>query len=257
MNNTIDIKDLNFKQLDDRHREEIRSFKIGLLKQAFINRLIISVFVFLFIMVFQCIAQVIAEKDLTPTIIACLVLFAVFNLASMIVFLTKAKVVEYSDDTTYIEATITKLLGAKQVNKEDFESYKDRLKLWKENHNKEIAEYQNSLKEWNSHYKKWKVQNAKIEADPDYIEKSGEEEIKLKLKPVPDYSRRPVRNKRRGFGDSNRIPNYLFFTCEQGDCTSAINVASDETFDKLKVDDKIKIIKISSLNKTTYDIIPM
>ncbi len=257
MNNTVDIKDINFKPLDDSKREEIRSFKTGLLRQACINRFIVSVFGLIFVTVFQCIAQIIAQKELTTTIVVCIVLFAVFNIASLIVYFTKAKMVEFSDDTTYIEATITKLLGARQVNKEDYDSFKERMELWKKNSKKERLEYQKSLSEWHKHYKKWSEQNAKIEADPDYLAKSGEAEIELKLKPVPDYSRRPVRNKRRGFNDSNRIPNYLFFSCEQGDCTSAIEIASNDVFDKLKISDNVKIIKISSLNKTSYDVVPM
>lgn len=257
MTNSIDIKDVAFSSLDKSNEEFIRSFKIKTLKNSFINRLIISIFIFMFIAIFQCIAQTIADKALGPTIIVCVVLFAVFNFINITIFLTKSKMVEFSDNISYVDVTVTKLLGAKQVRDEDRKSYLERKKIWKKNHKQEIAEYRKQMQEWNKNYKKWSKQNAAIEADPDYLEKTGEEEIPYMSKPMADYSRPPKLNSRRGFSDSSRIPNYLFFACEQGQCTSAIDVSDDVIFNKLKIDDKVKIIKTHSLNSIKYDVIPL
>lgn len=257
MINSIDIKDIRFNELDEENKNFIRSFKIKKLGSACTNRLIISIFVFLFITVFQCIAQVIADKELGATIIICVVLFVIFNFINVTIFFTKSKMVEFSDDVSYVDVTVTKLLGARQVREEDLKSYRERKEIWKKNHKKEMVEYRKEMQEWNKHYKKWSKQNAAIEADPDYLEKTGEEEIPYMPKPMADYSRPPKLDSRRGFKDSARIPNYLFFQCEQGQCTSAINVASDDLFNKIKVDDKVKIIKTHSLSSTKYDVIPI
>ncbi len=257
MTNSIDIQGITFNKLDEENEKIIRNFKQKKLRDAFMGRLIFSVFAILFIAVFQCIAQIIAEKGITATIVVCLIIFAVFNFISFTVYLTKAKMVEISDDVSYLDITVTKLLDAKQVSVQDNAEYLERMKIWREKHEEEIADYKYRLRLWKIHYKKWSRQNAAIEKNPDYLKMKGEEEIPYMPRPVPDYSRQPKKDNRHGFNDSSRIPNYLFFTCVQGDCNSAIDVTNDYVFKSLKVNDKVKLIKTKSLNATTYDIIPM
>lgn len=57
-----------------------------------------------------------------------------------------------------------------------------------------------------------------------------------------------------GSFQGNVIPNYLFFACDQGDCSTTLKISDNKKFNSLKKGDKIKIIRFSLNDIVQYDI---
>ncbi|MBE5939270.1 MAG: hypothetical protein E7266_02635 [Lachnospiraceae bacterium] len=258
MQKTIDIKELEFQPLNEETRLSIETHNRKMLKNAFISRLIISAYVAIFVAIFQCIAQIIAEKDITSTIVICIILFVLFNIVSFVFYLTKSKLVEFSEEAVTLDVTITRLLGQKQLKTEEKAAYIKHKKIWKKAKKHDKKEFKVQKKKWRIIQKELNKKIKELKANTPY-----EQEFVLPAdfpknpKPVYNVTPKPVYNKRRGYSDSSRIPDYVFFKCEQGECTSALDIADHDLFVKLKVGDNIRLVKKDFLDRTTYHIIPL
>ncbi len=128
---TIIIEDIEFKALTDEVKTILTNNRINKLIDRFILKLILSGIFAIIVTIFEYIAQLnisneyrevwsfrlIDPKFVTFESIFILIAFIVFNLVSILYAVTKNKIIEYSDDMTYIYATVSDKINSKALSK--------------------------------------------------------------------------------------------------------------------------------------------
>ncbi len=234
MSKTIDIKDIEFYPVSEEDTKVIKKSTTKDFLAGFLKKAVILIIIYAVILVAEIIGRNNRNIPYTiPYMIAFCTTALVFILVAMAVSgIFKIKFTQYTDRVFYVDATVTKLLGKKQILMESKETYNEHLKIYKET--------------------KEKVKNEYLQAVEEY--KAGGKNAK---KPVLEKNKIPPRPKYHFFGSyrtNANHPNYVFFKTDQGECSTAVVCKNIFLFNRLSVDKKIKLLKHKEINGDTLEI---
>jgi len=266
MASTIDIKDINFRPITEEDKTYITNQRIAEKRNRLISRAVISAVIFAAATIFEVVARILMNREydyelykISPAVIFFIIMFVLFNVVSVVVFFLQTKLESLAGDISVADCTITKAFGRYEVYTEAKNSYEKRVEIHKE----ELRRNAKIRSEWMEEAKKIRESLEKMKKD------AGKDENKLKeyRKAFEDFHHRDLavkketlpgpRPKFRKYGnydDVSSVPEFLFFSCDQGDCQTGLKIDNHRHFRKFKAGDKVMLVRFCINDITTYTV---